>query len=615
MSAKLKKLIFLLVLCLIFFPKAVLAQETNCANRYVTFVNPVRGRQLWLDKDISHLNNQYKVLDKNNFPATWLLQYNAFQDPELLKEFSYFNKDQEFGVLLEVSDSLAKNSRVIYPFEVPWFNPKAVFLSAYSQSERKRMIDTLFSSFKEKFSVYPKSVGAWWIDSYSLEYMRSRYGIKTALIVADQKTTDSYGVWGQWWGVPYYPTKANILTPAQSLSDKEDVAIIQWAQRDPLLSYGSGPKYSNYSLQANDYIRQGLDTSYFDRLSSIYLDCKNPIGQITVGLESGIESIGYQKEYENQLNLIKEKSYITPVTMSKFYARFSQIYPTIINNTQIGEGENSWILDTQKRMNTKLGDKVSYTPQISFKDYFISDKNNFLSRDLTTLNVKKDYFIPWFVLLFIISLPIYLKKKKGDFWFASTLVSLGAFGLIFRSFTQFGWKVYFGFINPQVEILQIIAVILAFFYTYLYITILKRISKLKQWMIYLFPLVFGFDYLITYFRMSLISGYRYIGFSLDELRFLGIAIGNPLSLKFINIDLPAYQAQALLRFDFSKIWNSPLLSLVVYPLTHLLLAVLIVKLLTLANQKTQKAILFILTTLFILEVCSIFSLDPRVVLP
>ena len=105
-----------------------------------------------------------------------------------------------------------------------------------------------------------------------------------------------------------------------------------------------------------------------------------------------------------------------------------------------------------------------------------------------------------------------------------------------------------------------------------------------------------------------------MGFSLDELRFLGVAIGNN-SLKFMNTDLPAYQAQALLRFDFSKIWNNPLLSLVLYPLAHLVLALLIVKLLSLVNIKVRTAIISVLVALFILDVCSLFSLDPRVVLP
>jgi hypothetical protein len=89
-----------------------------------------------------------------------------------------FNEGQELGLFLEVSPKLATDARVIYPNQRPWSDPSVIFLSGYKQSERKRLIDKLFGAFKEKHGYYPKAVGAWWIDSYSLNYLKEEYNSK-----------------------------------------------------------------------------------------------------------------------------------------------------------------------------------------------------------------------------------------------------------------------------------------------------------------------------------------------------------------------------------------------------------------------------------------------------
>src|SRR3990172_4069405 len=226
------KILFLLCLLSIFFPRLIEAQiNERCDNRYVTLVNPVRGRDLWLDKSTKPLFDQYSLIEKHKFSVTWLMQYDVLVDSEIIELTDDFDERQEFGLFLEVSPKFAQDARVLYPHAVAWNDPNAIFLSGYAQSERKRLIDTLFDKFNEMYGYYPKSVGAWWIDSYSLSYMDEKYGIDTVLIVADQKTTDDYGVWGQWWGVPYRPRNENILIPADSPANASGFFVIQWAQR------------------------------------------------------------------------------------------------------------------------------------------------------------------------------------------------------------------------------------------------------------------------------------------------------------------------------------------------------------------------------------------------
>jgi len=281
--------------------REILATEKSL----VTLVNPVRSRDLWKDKSLETIREQYKIAEDREIRASWLIQYDVLKDEELLKEIKSF-EDQEIGLFLEVSKKMAEEARVVYPVNKVWYSPEVVFLSAYSRMERIKLIYTAMEDFKLEFGEYPKSVGAWWIDSYSLGFLRDVYGIETVLICADQKTTDNYGIWGQWWSVPYFPSKYNILEPAKSERDKNGVTLIQWAMRDPVEAYkGEGKEFSNHSVQANDYLSLGKDINYFKKLAEIYLgEERNEIRQLTIGLEVGQEGVGNLKELERQVDYL-----------------------------------------------------------------------------------------------------------------------------------------------------------------------------------------------------------------------------------------------------------------------------------------------------------------------
>lgn len=602
----------LLLIITLFNTPSIFAQEIECDNRYLTLVNPVRSRDLWIDKTINPLKNQYELIRKHNFSSTWLLQYDVLLDKELLYEIRKFNDNQEKGVFLEVSQNFAEQSRVIYPHAVPWFSPRAVFLSGYSKSDRRKLIDKLFKEFKLEFGFYPKVVGAWWIDSYSLNYMEDKYDIRAAMIVADQKTTDNYGVWGQWWGVPFYPSKANILTPASNLNNKQDVVIIQWAQRDPDLAYGEGTKYSNYSLQANDYIRQGKDTKYFGDLVSAYLNCQNPVGQITIGLETGIESVGYLNEYENQLKYLSVIPNLNPVTMSQFADSFFTIFPQFPEQFSLNYQDSNWSLKTDSRNNSKLRDYIKYQQDIAFKDFFIPDNQDFLDRNLERLNSESGLsYFPYFLPVILISGVFLLYKKLFHLWIIGTLFAVSSFGLILKSNYQLGWQVFYGNWVPYLIFTQVILVLVSYFLIWLLYNL--KFIKNNSLILWFIPLSFGLDCIIQALRFSYISGKYYFGFALDNLRFVGFSFSKPFSLDFINRDFPSFLAAALLKFDFTKIWDSLYLQLLVYPSVHILFAIVAGYAIIKLPQRIRKVIIGVFIILTALHLINIFQADPRLV--
>lgn len=48
------------------------------------------------------------------------------------------------------------------------------FLPAYTQEERRLLIDGIMRKYKEIFDCLPRSVGSWVIDAYSMEYVQKK---------------------------------------------------------------------------------------------------------------------------------------------------------------------------------------------------------------------------------------------------------------------------------------------------------------------------------------------------------------------------------------------------------------------------------------------------------
>lgn len=314
-----KYLLFFLIF--LFFPRQTSA---GTENRYVTVVSPVRGSNLWQSQE--SVKKQINLILENKIPSTWLLQYDLLTDPENLKLFENLPQDQELGIFMEVSEKLATEATVSYLFgDGDWARPDKVLLSGYKPDERKQMIDKIFKIFKEKTGYYPGSVGAWYIDTLSLDYMSEKYHIRAVLDVADQYSTDKYGLWGKPWGTPYFPSIFSSLLPAKTKKEALDLVKIQWAQRDPVKGYGLSAQDSIYSLQANDYINNGLDTGYFDKLSKLYLGIEGPAAQLTVGLEAGQEGAVFFDEFKRQiqnLSKLKQDEKVKFLTMSGFAREF-----------------------------------------------------------------------------------------------------------------------------------------------------------------------------------------------------------------------------------------------------------------------------------------------------
>lgn len=351
--------------CLLFLSLTIgqVAQAVE-GTSFVSVVNPIRGLDFWESKEKPEegVRGQMEIVKKLNIPATWLVRYDALKESSVIELLKSTPEEDEKGLFLEITPSWTKAANVKYRSSPVWHWAESVFLTGYEQEERIELVDAAFDRFKEVFGFYPRSAGAWWIDSYSLSYMQKKYGVTAALIVADQYSTDNYQIWGQYWSTPYYPAKDNNLRPAQNLDEKLPVVVVQWAGRDPVNGYGKGVEESTYSVQANDYLDyHKVGTDYFSSLVDVYTKQKfNQFGHLVVGLENSYSWSKYKGEYQRQMETLSKKSrqdqfaFATLANFSQWYLKkFPETSPPhlLIADDPLGTSKKSvWFMNNYYRL-------------------------------------------------------------------------------------------------------------------------------------------------------------------------------------------------------------------------------------------------------------------------
>jgi len=127
-----------------------------------------------------NLRGQYREVVRMKLPATWLLTFDVLVDDEAMGEVKEMDERQEVGMFWEVTPALAEVAGVKLVKSESWYHADSLFLTGYTQDERKRLIDAGMEKVKERVGDYPVAVGSWWTDSFSLSYMREKYGVEVA---------------------------------------------------------------------------------------------------------------------------------------------------------------------------------------------------------------------------------------------------------------------------------------------------------------------------------------------------------------------------------------------------------------------------------------------------
>jgi len=227
-----------------------LVKEAHTANnspRIVNIINFIRlcePRIEWITEDVLYetVVEQIKIMKHHQLKGTFLLQYDALMDVRYQKLLKGLPDEMfEIGAWWEIPQPLVEKSGYCWRGRFPWdWHADVGFATGYSSKEREKLTDTYMADFKKIFGYYPKSVGSWFIDAHTLQYMYERYGIVASCNCKDQVGTDGYTMWGGYWNQGYYPSKKNAYMPAQHAKNQIPVPIFRMLGSDPIHQYDSG---------------------------------------------------------------------------------------------------------------------------------------------------------------------------------------------------------------------------------------------------------------------------------------------------------------------------------------------------------------------------------------
>ncbi len=181
------------------------------------------------------INKQY------GFDHTVLVQYDALILPDILELLRReADEHMEIGLWFEMGRPLTEKVGIEWRgrpgYDWDWFVDPG-FLPAYTPAEREALIDEAFRLFREIFGYYPAVAGSWLFDSYSLAYMSDKYQMKAFCVCREQWAVDAYTLWGGYYNGGYYPSRRNMLSPAQSEELSVKTPLYRMLGIDPTYGY------------------------------------------------------------------------------------------------------------------------------------------------------------------------------------------------------------------------------------------------------------------------------------------------------------------------------------------------------------------------------------------
>lgn len=243
----------LLILCLLVLAgckqKTYIASPDYVADespRIINIINFIRQTDYRLDNSDSLLfdavEKQIELGNKYQFPVTFLFQYDALINPAyqaLMK--TKLGTASELGAWWEITQPQVEAAGIQWRGEHSWVSHANIaFTTGYTIEEREKLVDVYMEKFKDIYGYYPKSVGSWFIDAHTLNYMYEKYGIIASCNCKDQVGTDGYTLWGGYWNQAYYPSKVNAYMPAQTSENQIPVPIFRMLGSDPIYQYEAG---------------------------------------------------------------------------------------------------------------------------------------------------------------------------------------------------------------------------------------------------------------------------------------------------------------------------------------------------------------------------------------
>ena len=143
----------------------------------------------------------------------------------------------------------------------------------FDKETKEEIIDDVFSMFYDKFGFYPESTGSYFLDSYTINYIKKKYpSVKCAIATCWEEGPKAYHTCNNSWYTfmdggpwnPWIPSKINSHCPAFDEDDDSGIVAIPHLSRDLLACFdGNG---SNFGTHPQNVLRGMI---YYDDNGSI----------------------------------------------------------------------------------------------------------------------------------------------------------------------------------------------------------------------------------------------------------------------------------------------------------------------------------------------------------
>ncbi|QNL51668.1 hypothetical protein H8S90_08885 [Olivibacter sp. SDN3] len=356
--------------------------------RIINIVNFIRQTDYRV-KDADRLlletvEQQIKLINKYDFPATFLFQYDALINPkyqELMKK--ELNDHCEIGAWWEITQPHVEAAGIKWRGEHAWVSHANIaFTTGYSPKEREKLVDVYMEKFKSIYGQYPRSVGSWFIDSHTLAYMAEKYGIVASSNCKDQVGTDGYTLWGGYWNQAYYPSRSNAYMPAQNEQAQIPVPIFRMLGSDPIYQYDTGLGQSRQGVISLEpvYPESGMDKKWVEYfLESIVNQPSLAFNYAQAGQENSFTWEGMQKGLEMQFPLFDSLRKVNKIrietmeTSGKWFREHFSVTPatavTTLSDVRDEGRKSVWFNSRYYRTNILWDDGI-----LRFRDIHLFDE-------------------------------------------------------------------------------------------------------------------------------------------------------------------------------------------------------------------------------------------------
>ena len=162
-----------------------------------------------------------ELAKKYKIPTTFMFEHQTLIDPRFRE---YMIREMKNDPLIEPAMNMQFGQELVEKAGLKWRGeryvwdpaPSISYPSGFSPKEREKLADLYMADFKEIFGRYPKTAGAWVVDTYTLRYVKEKYGVIASAECPDQWRTDFYTLWGAPQNTPYVVSRNNAYMPAQT---------------------------------------------------------------------------------------------------------------------------------------------------------------------------------------------------------------------------------------------------------------------------------------------------------------------------------------------------------------------------------------------------------------